>query len=77
MKYKLEQTIWYMKGNKPHSAKVLSFKTVEALHTDASTPEQKEIFTPFGSTGTFYGTCHGVFEECDCFASKDELLKSL
>lgn len=78
MKYELGQTIWYILENKPHSAKVLARKTVENLHPDfSSTKEQKEIFTPFGIDGTYYGTCHGIVEEQEAFPSKEELVAAL
>lgn len=78
MKYELDQIIFYIMNNVVHNAPVLSRICVENLHDDwISNKEQKEAFTPFGSSGIKYSTCHGVIEARHAFSSVDELLESL
>ena len=75
---KLEQLAWYFKNNCVHSAPILSIMTVSNLHEDwACTDVQKQLFTPFGIDGVFYGTCHGIMNAECCFESKEALLESL
>lgn len=71
-KYNLEQVIFYIKDNQEHSAEVLAIK-----HIANQFPS---YFSPFGEPskpGVWYATCHGVFEEKDCFPNKDSLLAQL
>lgn len=75
---KLDELAWYFKDSKVHSASVLSIMTVENLHESwAHTDVQKELFTPFGWSGTFYATCHGVVSASLVFSTKEALLESL
>lgn len=72
----LGQTVWYMAEGRVHSAPVLSIMRVENLHEDwAHTTAQKDLFTPFGASGTVYATTHGTFS--NVFESKEDLLDSL
>lgn len=78
MKFELNQTIYYMRGNKVHSAPVNSRMVVENAHEDwARTDEQKKSWMPFGEAGVFYFTCHGHVNEEEAFASREELLQNL
>lgn len=78
MKYELDQLIYYLRDNKVHGAPVLARMKVENLHSDwACTNAQKQVFTPFGEAGVFYGTCHGIIKEEDAYASKKELSSAL
>ena len=69
MKYNTGQLIWYINHNKIHSASVLAAQEVV---TD--TPEAS---IHFGKPNVKYATCHGIFDETVCFASKAELIESL
>ena len=75
-KYKIDQKIYYIHNNKIHSAPVLSRMSVENKH-EADTPEQMDLFTPFGASGVMYATCHGIFLEKYVFSSKKDLIDSL
>lgn len=77
MKYQLDQTVFYMKDNKIHSATVLSRAQVECRFNKPATEGQKRLHQPFGPAGIQYATVHGVFNEEQVFASKEELLASL
>lgn len=77
-KYELDQLIYYLMDNKICSAPVLSRASIQNKHDDwNSTDEQKSTFTPFGKSGIFYGTCHGIVNEEDAFPNKDELKEIL
>jgi hypothetical protein len=76
--FSLDQTIYYMEDSRVHSAPCTSRMMVQNLHEDwTSTPEQKAAWTPFGPTGVYYSTCHGIMHEDKVFGSKKELLDSL
>jgi len=78
MKFELDQLVYYIENNKVHSAKVIARMKVENLHPDwNSTKAQREAFTPFGSEGVFYSTCHNIYPENLLFASREELAQSL
>lgn len=78
MKYELEQIIYYMRDNRPHSAPIVSRMQIENLHQDlACTKEQKTLFMPFGYSGVFYSTCHGIVNESEAFATKDDMVKAI
>lgn len=78
MKYQLDQLICYIKDKKLHSAPVLARMTVENLHNDwNSTDSQIRTFTPFGPACIKYATCHGIFDEEEVAASKEELISKL
>lgn len=77
MKAKIGDLIWYMRGGKIHSAKVLSKLTIETSDVDACTIEQRNTFEPFGKAGVKYATCHGQFSEEQIFTSKEALVESL
>lgn len=78
MKYKLDQVIYYMRDNKPHSAPILAVKEVQNARPNfACTKEQKEIFTPFGEAGIFYATCHGVVKEQDAYPSMAHMARAI
>lgn len=68
MKYHLNQTIYYLKDNKLHSATVRSRTVVENAESWA---------TPFGESRIEYATAHGVFSENEVFASRRELVQFL
>ena len=68
MKYNLDQTIYYLKDNKLHSAPVRSRILVENGTSYAM---------PFGESRIEYATVHGVFSEDEVFASKRELVRNL
>ena len=70
--------VWYLGENGVYSAPVQSIMTVENVHEDwACTKEQKEAFTPFGPSGTFIATVHGILPVNKVFKTKEELLASL
>lgn len=74
MKYELGQLIYYIRENRLFSAPVLARIKVENLHQDlAHTNEQKKLFTPFGESGVFYGTCHGIINESEAYSSREDL----
>jgi hypothetical protein len=76
--FELEQTIYYMRDSRVHSAPVLSRMSVENTHDEwAHTKEQKDLFTHFGPSGIFYYTCHGLVSSVEAYASKQELLETL
>lgn len=77
-KFELNQTIFYMRENRVHSAPVQSRIKVENAHDDwDSRPEQVQLYNQFGKQRTLYNTCHGVITEHEAYASKEELLKTL
>lgn len=78
MNYELNQLIYYMRDNRPHSAPVLARMRVDNLHEDwACTKEQRNLFTPFGPAGVYYSTCHGLVREDEAFAAREEMLESI
>ncbi len=77
-KYKLGQIVYYMANNRVHGSTITSVNVVENMHNDwNSNKEQKQTWQPFGPSGIFYATCHGVLEEEKVFASQEELTASL
>jgi hypothetical protein len=77
-KFDLEQTIYYMRENRIHSAPVLARMIVENLKEEwANTNEQKRLFTPFGVACECYSTCHGLIQVDEAFGSKQDLVASL
>lgn len=77
-KFDLEQTIYYVRNDRVHSAPVLARIIVENAHDDwACTDAQKELFTPFGKGREAYATCHGFVPAEDAFASKQDLVNFL
>ncbi len=78
MKFDLNQVIYYMRENKPHSAPVFARMKVENAYPDWVCNEaQRRLFTPFGESGVFYATCHGIVLESEAYASKEEMLAAL
>lgn len=78
MKYELDQLIHYMRNNTPHSAPVMARMQVDNLREDwACTPEQRNMFTPFGPGGVYYATCHGIVREDEAFSTKTELMSAI
>jgi hypothetical protein len=78
MKYELKQTIYYLRENRMHSASVCTRMNVENVFDDwCCTDEQKEAWQKFGVSGIKYVTCHGVVDESEAYASKEELRDSL
>ena len=61
MKYELKQTIYYLRENRIHSASVCT----------------RMNWQKFGVSGIKYVTCHGVVDESEAYASKEELRDSL
>ena len=77
-KFNLEQTIYYIRNDRIHSAPVLARIIVENAHDDwACTDAQKELFTPFGKAREAYATCHGLVPVEDSFGSRQDLVNSL
>ncbi len=77
-KFDLEQTIYYIRNDRIHSAPVLARIIVENAKEDwACTDAQKELFTPFGKGREAYATCHGFVPVEEAFASKQDLVDSL
>jgi hypothetical protein len=77
-KFELNQTIYYIRNNRLHSAPVLARMRVENLREDwAHTQEQKSLFTPFGVACECYATCHGIVTEKEAADSKEEIVKKL
>jgi len=72
MEYELRQKIFYMRHNRVHSAPVLGRSYVDFV--DDINFQDTGIF---GDEGIYYQTCHGVQEEHECFATREELLESL
>ena len=73
---KVSDLVYYIKGNKLHSAPVLAICRVEnqpKAESQAHTTEQKLFFMPFGPTCVKYATCHGIFNEDEVFSTKKEL----
>ena len=78
MKYELGQLIYYMQDNKVHSAPVLARKQVEnAKDYNELGTEDMAFAAPWGTAGIWYKTCHGIIDQNDAFASREELLESL
>lgn len=76
--FSLDDTIFYMGGGKVCSAPIMSRMLVQNLHDDwNSNPEQKTAFVPFGPSGTYYNTCHGMLCGNQVFATKKQLLETL
>lgn len=74
----LGEVIWYMMENRPHSARILAIMRVDNLHEDtAHTAEQKKLFTPFGNSGVWYGTCHGIIEGGKAYTTKEEMVTAI
>ncbi len=77
-KFELEQTIYYIRENRIHSAPVLARMIVENSKEQwAHTYEQKLLFTPFGDSCETYSTCHGLIPAKEAFASKQDLVDFL
>ena len=77
-KFDLNQTIYYMRNNRIHSAPVLSRMMVENSKEEwANTNEQKNLFTAFGVSCETYSTCHGLVSADEAYASKEDLVASL
>jgi hypothetical protein len=76
--FDLDQTIYYIRNDRIHSAKVLARIIVENAHDDWNcTPEQQQIFTPFGNSREAYATCHGLVPVNEAFGSRQDLVDSL
>ena len=75
--FQLEETVFYMKDNRVHSAPVLSRICVDNKFKDISNAEQSEAFHKFGESKIDYATIHGVFTEDQIFHFKQDLLDSL
>ena len=73
-KFQLGQLVWYLRDNKVHSAKVLARLCSESEKDNSASDSP---WMAFGRTRVEYSTCHGVINESQCFASKQELLESL
>lgn len=79
-KINVDDTIYYLKDNKLHSAPVISILRVETqpdAHLLAQTKEQLAFYMPFGKSRVRYSTCHGVFDEQEVFLTKKELAEDL
>ena len=78
-KFKLNQIIHYMRDNHVHSAPICTVSHVINSHDDgwAYTKTQQTEWQRFGPTATNYVTYHGIVNEYEAYATKEELLKSL
>lgn len=79
-KYKLEQTVFYLRSNRIHSAPILCRKYVENLNNyefKRTLENRYDHNLPFGSNCIRYMTCHGVFHENEVFESKEDFILSL
>jgi len=75
---KVGDLVWYLCDGKPHSAPILSIRTVENAHDDyAHTSEQKLTYQRFGPSGAAYATVHTELDAKACFVTKEALLASL
>ena len=73
-KYELNQLIYYLRKNRLHSAPILSRMKVDNLHED----KDPELFNQFDyDSGTYYATCHGIYEEENVFDSKENLAQNI
>jgi len=76
--FELGQKIWYIKNDRVHSAPVLSRMTVENMNEGmAHTKDQKMLYMPFGYTGTYYNTVHGVVSGQEVYGSKADIIKAV
>lgn len=77
--YEIDQTIYYIKDDRLHSAPVLSRMIVEngSLANGVSTGEQDQFFRRFGPARVMYATCHGEFSEAEVFGSREALANAL
>lgn len=76
--FDLEQTIYYIRENRIHSAPVLARMIIDNSKEQwANTYEQKRLFTPFGETCETYSTCHGFVQAFEAFGSKQDLVDHL
>ena len=67
-KFELDQLVYYLLENKLHSAKIQGRKYTDVAAEGATTKWVNNIR---------YVTCHGVFDEKDVFATKEELSKAI
>ena len=75
---KVGTTIFYIRQNRLHSAPILSKVVVENLHEEqASTEQQKDIFTHYGLEGTKFYTCHGEVQENEAYETPEALFLGL
>lgn len=79
LKFKIDQTVWYIMNNTVHSGSVLSRKYVDNYFTRDKiyTTTQDEAFCKFGKEEVVYATIDGVFPAECLFESKDALNESL
>ena len=78
MKYKLGQTVYYMKDNKVVSAPVLSKCRVRNdKENEAINDALKELYVPYGKAGNYYSTVDGRFLEENLFETKVDVLNTL
>lgn len=86
MKFKNEQTVFYMHRDKIESARVQSRITVQ--HSDDSVADlqlvskNQELFSrkdkkDANISGNYYVTRHGIFTQSEIYGSKEELVESL
>jgi hypothetical protein len=68
-KFNIEQLVFYIHENKICSAKILARRYIDHIKDFAE--------NPFGEDCILYYTCHGIFDEDQIFASKDELIEHL
>lgn len=66
-KYKLGQTVYYVKDNKFHSSQVFSRKLVETL------PDKEKYATTYGKNSIMYAVANGNYYEHGLFDSVDAL----
>ena len=75
--FQLEETVFYMRDNRIHSAPILSRIFVDNETKEVSNTEQADAFQKFGEDKIEYATIHGVFSEDQIFHIKQDLLDSL
>ena len=73
-KFELDQTVYYIKDNRLHSAPIMSRMVVENLKpTWNSTKEQVDFYQRFGPCRVVYATVHGTYDESSLFESPEAL----
>lgn len=76
--FELGDTIYYIRENKLHSARIWTRMMVENAHDDrAHTKEQKDTWQHFGPSRVAYVTCHGVVMEDEAHESAEALAQAL
>ena len=76
--FKLGDTIYYIRENKLHSARIWTRMGVENAHDDwAHTKEQRDTWQHFGPSRVAYVTCDGVVMQDEAYESPEVLAVAL